>query len=419
MNIVLYKAVISSGALAMLAATLLWLRNDARAARLSRWINIPSLWALTRLLPWLVIYMLLGFQPQSDVATAFWPQGLGASEGRLPYRDFETFFSPLFPYLLALPLLLWKDPRALILFLSVLEALTVSLTLRASDSSPSLAARARWLAFYFLAPGPLLLSVIGGQEDFLVWSGGLVLWLCFRRWREFGAGLAAVACALVTKPLFIIPAAAVLGLSRRRWHYVAAALPLALLVLVTLWLMVGREFLQVLSQTGNVTPPNIWIWIHWWSGGRFNLHLPGLSLTLVAFVVGISAAYFGFARDRIGNEIRGYFAAWTFVFALSMLLNLKSLGAYFGYFALPALALFHPLANRRALSWWVVLGTLAPIESSLWYRTREPLLTSWPNSPWVALEYCLQALMLAALIGLAWAAHRSLWATRAQTQPVQ
>ncbi len=408
MRILLYKAAISGVALVVLWVALRWLRDESRAKQAARWLGVPTWWILTRVLPWIVIYFVAGFTVQSDVATTFWPQARGIVDGGLPYRDFESFFGPLFPCLIALPLLVWKDPRAIILFLSLLEAMTAALTLRAARVDRDSPERVRLLAIYFLAPGPLLLAVVGGQEDFLLWTGGLLLWLAYARKRDFRTGLLTVACTLLTKPLFVIPAAAFFGLSRRRWRFLAGALPASLVVLFALWQLTGREFLRVLSQSGNVSPPNIWIWLHWLSAGFIPIEHPAFSLAMLGLVTVFGLVYFARYATKIEGSQRYFFAAWTVLFVVSLLLNLKSLGAYVAYFSLPALILFHQTRDRLALAAWFVLGTLAPIESSLWYRTGERLLTGLPPTRELALEYGFQGLMLASLVIIGLAAQRAL-----------
>ncbi len=408
MTVLWYKTELALAALAAMGLVLAVLRNDARARWVGGWLNVPVCWIAARLLPWVAIYFIAGFLPHSDVARVFWPQARGVLAGGLPYRDFDSSFGPLFPGLIALPLLVWRDPRAIVLFLSVLEAVTVALTLGAARVPSGSAARARWLALYFLAPGPLLLAVVGGQEDFLLWAAGLVVWIAVVAGRSVAAGSLAVLGVLITKPLFAIPAAAFAGLSRRRWRYLAGAAVPALVVLGMLILLTGPKFLGVLSESRNVSPPNLWIWLHWFSGGRIAIGNPLLSFSMVV-ITGAFAIWL-FARYRAAIEHRPslFFAAWTLLFAVSMLVNLKSMGAYFGYFALPALALFLDPPHPGALLAWVVFGTLGPIESSLWYRTGERLLIGWPDSPWLALEYGLQGVMLICLIVLALAAHRFL-----------
>ncbi len=410
MNILVAKTLVSLAALLVLAGAQAWLRDDRRAHAAARWLNVPACWFAARLLPWLALYLVAGVAPHSDVATAFWPQARAALAGAVPYRDFECYFSPLFPHLLALPLLVWRDPRALILFLSALEAVTVALTLRAAQVPAASAARARTLAFYFLAPGPLLLAVVGGQEDFLLWLGGLLVWLAWRRYGDLAAGLATVGAALVTKPLFALPAVALLGASRARPRFLAAAVPAALAVLAALWALTGRAFLHVLHQSENLSPPNVWIWLHWLSGGAIAHEHRGLSLVVLGVVLAFGAWYFARHAAAVASGPRGFFAAWTVLFVVSMLLNLKSMGAYLAYFALPALVLCSAPPHRGALAAWLVLGSLAPVESSLWYRTGAPLLTGLPGSPLVALDYLLQGVMLACLVGLGLAAHRRLGA---------
>lgn len=408
MKIFLYKSLLTAASLLGMWVAHLWLRDEARARRFGRWLDVPAWWALTRVLPWIAIYFVAGFATQSDVATTFWPQARGAVEGGIPYRDFESFFSPLFPYLIGLPMLVWKDPRAIVLFLSLLEAVTAAWTLRAARYEVGSPERVRLLAYYFLSPGPLLLAIVGGQEDFLLWSGGLLLWLAYKRAGDFGTGLLTIVCTLLTKPLFVIPAAAFFGLSRKRGRFLLGAVPAAVLVLVVLWVLTGTKFLAVLSQSGNISPPNIWIWLHWLSAGLIPIEHPSLSLAMVGFVTLFALFYFARNATRIAASQQKFYTAWTVLFILSLLLNLKSLGAYVAYFSLPALVLFWQLRSRAALAAWLVLGTLAPIESSLWYRTGEKLLTGLPPTRSLAIEYGMQGVMLACLVYLGLVAQRAL-----------
>jgi hypothetical protein len=408
MNILLAKAALSFGFLAAAAAAAFWLRDEARARTAARWLDLPLCWVLTRLIPWLGIYVVAGYLPQSDVATAYWPHALAVLRGDLPYRDFECFFGPLFPYLLSLPVLLWEDPRGLVLFFSLLEAVTVALTIKAEALAPGTPARARWLALYFLAPGPLLFGVVGGQEDFLFWLAGLLLWQVLLRGREFGAGALTVLAVTLTKPLFVIPAALIFGLSRRRLHFLLGAVPLALGVLAILWFGTGRAFLSVLSQGNNISPPNVWIWLHWLSAGHIDIVQRGLSLALVLSIAAFGFVVFARRAPVLLASYRHFTAAWTLVFAIFMLFSLKSLGAYFAYFALPAFGLFMAQRNVRALALWMLMGAVAPVECSLWFRLGEPLITGLPASPAVWLEFALQGVQLVCLVVFAWSAACSL-----------
>lgn len=415
MNILIAKTIISIGCLAAAGLAALWLRDAQRAQKAARWIDLPLCWLITRLVPWFGIYFVAGYLPQSDVATAYWPHALAVLRGDLPYRDFECFFGPLFPYLVSMPVLLWKDPRVLVLFFCVMEALTVALTIRAERLAPCTPERARWLALYFLAPGPLLLGVVGGQEDFMFWFAGLLLWHVVLLGREFGAGGLTVLAVATTKPLFIIPAALIFGLSRRRRRFLASALPLALGVLATLWLLTGRAFLGVLSQGDNISPPNIWIWLHWLSAGHIGITHRGLSLAIVFSVAVFGFGLFARSATVLLASYRHFTAAWTFVFAVFMLFSLKSLGAYFAYFALPAFGLFMAQRHTRSLILWMIMGAVAPIECSLWFRLGEPLITGLPERPAIWVEFALQGVQLFCLVAFAWTAASFLRGKNAST----
>ena len=46
------------------------------------------------------VYFILNQNVTTDVASAYYPQGLNVLDGQVVYRDFESSYSPLFPYLM-------------------------------------------------------------------------------------------------------------------------------------------------------------------------------------------------------------------------------------------------------------------------------------------------------------------------------
>ncbi len=364
--------------------------------------DVSLLWCAARLLPFLVVYVFAGFSPESDVATCFWPQAVGALAGQVPYRDFESFFGPFYSYLLAVPLLVWKDPRAIILWMTLLEALTIALTLRAAKLDAPGVARTRFLLCCFLAPGPLLLEVIGGQEDFLLWTFGLLTWAALSRSRDVLAGSVTAAAMLCTKVLFLLPLVGFFGLAHSRVRYLAVLVPTGGIAALLLWQLTGTAFLSTLGQSSNISPPQVWILLHFLSQGRIPAGTPVISFSVI--VVLLLAAFFGaiWRADDLRKDFAAFAAGWTVLFALLLLLSPKSQGAYFANFALPCLCLI--IDRPRLLVVWVVAGALAVIEPSLFYRFGEQLPANFAavRGPAGFLDLALQALLVTGFATLAW-----------------
>lgn len=401
------KTVAASGCLLALAAGLLLIScvRDNLLERLAPF-DIPVLWLSTRLLPFVLVYIVAGHAAQSDVSTCYWPQAVGAASGHVPYRDFESFFGPLFPYLLAAPLPLWMDARVLILWMSVLEAVTVFSTLRISELNRPGRRRARFLLCCFLAPGPLLLTIVAGQEDFLLWLAGLLTWTLAVRGRDIAAGTVALAGLLFTKALFLLPLAGFLGFAGSRKRFLSVLLPAGIFGAILLWLLTGPEFMAVLGQSHNISPPQIWILLHAATGGI--VPAGGRAISFTVMLVFLCLAFVtGAKRTMVLHQSFAAFAAyWVVLFGVTMILSPKSQGAYFGIFSLPALVLV--LDRPAALVVWVFLGTLAPIVPSIFYRLGEPLSASLDGIPgllgWV--DLLLQTCMVVAIFFLAWQAWR-------------
>ncbi len=414
MQIVWLKVGIALGCLSALAGALAMakrLRPEAHAAAAR--FDLPVLWVLARLLPFLVVYVLLGYKTESDVATCFWPQASGAFAGQVPYRDFESFFGPLYPYLLAVPLIVWKDPRALVLWMTLLEAATIALTLRAARLDKPGLDRTRFLLCCFLAPGPLMIEVIGGQEDFLLWTSGVLTWFALRQSRDIlGSGISTLGM-LAVKALYLLPLAAFFGLARSRWKYLAVLAPVGALTIVVLHHLTGTAFLGMLGQSGNISPPQIWIPLHLLSQGLIPSGSPLISFSVILVLLG-SAFYFGWKlASAIKTSPEIFMAGWTMLFALLMVLSPKSQGAYFLNLALPCLAL--ALHRPRFLVVWAIFGALAGVEPSIFYRLGEqqPGGFSEIKSLGVAVDLGLQAVMVVMLLWIA----REAWRTFNQPTP--
>jgi hypothetical protein len=403
MTTIYLKIALAAACVAALAVALALSRRlrPATLARLAGF-DVAALWLLTRVVPIGVIYFAAGFSPESDVADVYWKQAVGAISGRVPYRDFESAFAPLFPDLLAVPLLVWRDPRALIVWMTILEAFTIRLTLHAAGMSRPGLPRLHFLLCAFLAPGPLMLEVVGGQEDFLLWTFGLLVWLALRQSRDTLGGAIAAAAMLFTKATFVVPLAGLFGIARARLRFVAVIAAVGLVTLLVLVKLTGSDFLAVLRRSGNISPPQIWILLHFLSAGVVPAGTPVLSFVVIAgaFLAALGGSLA--KADELRTSWPKFAAGWSVLLATMIVLSPKSQGAYFGYFALPALAV--GLGRPRFLAIWVLTGALAVIEPSVFYRLGEQL----PDGPaavhglWGAIDLGLQAVLVLAIVWIAW-----------------
>jgi hypothetical protein len=69
---------------------------------------------ISRLAVFVGLYLVARQPVRSDVPLFYVPQGLAVLEGRVPYRDFDSSYAPLFPYVVAAVLAVWRSPLALV-----------------------------------------------------------------------------------------------------------------------------------------------------------------------------------------------------------------------------------------------------------------------------------------------------------------
>ncbi len=137
---------------------------------------------ISRLGLFIGLYLILGYEVKGDVGHYYFQEGQHVLDGKTVYKDFETSYSPLFPYLIAGILLIWHSAKALILAAIVFEFLSLPIWLAVSR---------RWFKekttriatlLYVTSPIPLLNVGMKGQNQ--VWVAFLLvisLWLLTRR----------------------------------------------------------------------------------------------------------------------------------------------------------------------------------------------------------------------------------------------
>ena len=79
----------------------------------------------SRLAMYVLTYVILGQEVPSDVPWVYYPPGQLILEGKLPYRDFESSYAPLFGFVSAALISLWNNTKVFVLFAIAVEAVSL------------------------------------------------------------------------------------------------------------------------------------------------------------------------------------------------------------------------------------------------------------------------------------------------------
>ncbi|MGV3558804.1 hypothetical protein [Larkinella arboricola] len=376
MFIVLSKAVVSVllGALALLMA----FRRPVIASFLDQsqrpWLLI--FWVVLRLIPFVGIYLVFGFTPQSDVANYYYPIGLSAKALEVPYRDVVNPYSPFYGFWMAIPLLFWNNTKALVLFLTLIEFLAVWLTYRTYDGLLSRGERLFRALFYLMLPVPFCMSVLSGQEDVMLWIFALLAIVVLKRYNnDYLCGLLLALGILSTKAVFILVLLPFFLLSRRPLPFMAGLATLGLPVFVFLYLKTGVLFIeQPLLEGAYLKAPNWASVLHPWISGftNFELSIWNYAGLLISLLVGIQTL-----RLRGQHDYRTYFPLFYIAtFSIMTVVQKNAIANYAYLFMLPLVVQMLDFRNRTALILLVLFNILAAVHPSFWWRIGQPYYQS-------------------------------------------
>jgi hypothetical protein len=356
------------GLVGLHAALAAWARrralSEAQVTRLAWacwWTTRPGLFVLA--------FIVLGMAPTSDVIEHYVPQGLAALRGELPYRDFDSSYGPLFPYVIAGVLRVIARPEAVVLLAVLFDGLAMRLWLRATESAVPARARAEGLLLYACAPVVVWNTALVGQNQ--VWlSAGLAggVWLLTRA-APLRAGLVFALGALAVKVLglLLVPYAVLVSAPRAR-VVLSLAVVLGLAVVLVPFASAGAAVWQPLTEeAARATSGNV----------PFLLGLLGLDSTraaarpALAIVVALSllgASAFAARRVVHARGPAAHHAALCVVMLVLMLASKKAYATYLVIFWLPmCLVLAQQGLSRAGLVAFGAVSVLATIEPALWF----------------------------------------------------
>jgi len=171
-----------------------------------RWLRALTVAVWTGRL--LLAILLYRFFPElvrfSDAVNFYYPQTVALIEGGLPYRDFVTHYSPLFHPLLAVGVLLWRSPGAIVVIMLIAEAaLLVNILLFTRQFGRTLDG---WRTIWLTVSSPVMIYWvgIGGYNSVLIAAFAMSGLLSLARNRSFRAGLDGAYSLLCCKLLGIL-----------------------------------------------------------------------------------------------------------------------------------------------------------------------------------------------------------------------
>jgi hypothetical protein len=326
---------------------------------------------LGRLVPFVVIYLIMGLEPHSDVPI-FYESASHALRGEVVYRDFWSPYSPLFAYITALPLLVWHSAKSIVLLMILVEGLAWWFTYRFYRPRQGKVAQL-WALLYLVLPGPFVFCILGGQEDVWMWVFGVAsLWLWAAGASAFRLGLLMAAMLIVTKALAVLIAIALLFWVRRPVHYVAGLAVLGLPALILLYVLTGEGMLTPLMFASMPFAPNLPTVLAPLIGD----FTPYAGLLSTAGLVGVLvlSAWGGWQlrRGHVPYE-QALPILWVLCFGFMMFIHKSSFGNYLFIYALPLMVILPDWKDTRLIVVLLVLNSLAAVHPSLWWQIGAPI----------------------------------------------
>lgn len=366
-------------------------------------------WFVLRLLPFLGIYVLLNYEPQSDVKEYYYPIGIGAGLGKMLYRDVLCPYSPFFGYYLAGPLWLWNNTRVIVLTMTVVEALAVWLTYRDNYGSEPKGQRLFRTLFYYLLPVPFVFCIMSGQEDVSLWIFGLLAGQAIAAGHSFRAGLWFTFGLLSTKAVFVLLVVPLFFLVADKIRFLAGCIVLGLPVALFFYWKTDLQFiLQPLEEGTYLKAPNLRSVLAPFIGEAINrtVRIESYAGLLVVVLVTVGVLL----TMRTGNRRRSVALLYVLVFSLTTVVQHNAIGNYAYLFMLPLVFTMVDFRDRWSCFVLLAFNMAAAIHPSFWWRLGRPFYYGFSqiNRPVYWLEYGLELFLVGGFAYIAFRAARSL-----------
>lgn len=366
-------------------------------------------WFVLRLLPFLGIYVLLSYEPQSDVRDYYYPIAIGAGVGKVLYRDVYCPYSPFFGYFLAGPLFLWNSTRTVVLTMTIVEAIAVWLTYRDNYGNEPRGQRLFRTLFYYLLPVPFVFCVMSGQEDVSLWIFAILAGQAVASGNSLRAGLWFGLGLLSTKAIFVLLGVPLFFLVKDKIKFLTGAAILGLPVLVFLYWKTDLLFLtQPLEEGTYLKAPNIRSVLAPLIGEAINRTVKFENYAGLLITMGVTLGVI--LTMRTTNRQRSVALLYILMFSLTTVVQHNAISNYAYLFMLPLVFSLVDFRDRWSCFWLIGFNVAAAIHPSFWWRIGQPFYYKFSqlNQPNYWLDYGLEVFLVIGFAYIAFRAARSL-----------
>lgn len=332
---------------------------------------------LFRLIPWIGIFLIVNEEPRGDIPFFFY-KAEAAKRGGFVYRDFWSYHAPLYAYIISIPVWIWHNARAIVLFMVLMESGILWLTYQTYKSRSSKALQLA--AIYYMLPAAFMYILVDGQEEVWFWGAALLIWrYTLKRTVDYevGVGLLYAMTLLTIKVTFIFLLPALLVMVRKPVKMLLVMAAVGLPAVGFLYWQIGDLFLMPIQHTEQLMTPNLFsvsrpfIELFFHVDEKKSTMINWFGLLFTVFIP-VYMAYK--ARHRHINEVLpGLFIA---CFVCMMLFQASAMGAY--VIAYLMAVLFEIIDIRKTVHIIVLLALnwLTVVQPFIWVYIKQPAYTS-------------------------------------------
>jgi len=388
MSVVLGKVAISL--FLSLLTTVLLFRKDKLSHLVNRnsHVAILSSWVALRIVPFILVYGLLGYSVKSDVVF-FYDTARQALEGLIVYRDFWQPYSPLFPYFNALVLIIYDAPESIIFLMMIYELMAIYVTKALVGTKYSVF----YIILYLTLPAPFILLIFGGQEDIFLWLFiASAVWIFKKHKNGLYVGIVLGIGIICTKILLIIPIALLLIFSKLRLRILSGLLIVGIPSMLIMLYLVGEKILAPLELGDLPFAPNLVSILSPFIGG---IAPKSTLLNWGGLVIIIAGACYYLKNVKPYSESRLLIFAFILTNMITIVVHKNSLPNYLYTVMLPIIYFFGESFKTRQWVLMILLNIIGAVQPSLWYYLGGKYYDSFGSLSYLNIvEYSLQIVYL-------------------------
>jgi hypothetical protein len=349
----------------------------------------------------------------SDAALHYLRETLELLDGKLPYRDFHTSYSPLFHVLLAPFVAVWPSVGAIVLAMVLLESGLIALYFWRCRKREE---EDLWCVVYIYTFSPISAYwTLTGYNGVVISFFTLIALILAERKHDLMAGISAALGLLFSKLLMVLSWPAIVFVHGYRWHRRASPL-LVILAFLGIVYASGMDVLQPISrEIGKSTSGNLWF-----------LLAPLIStireaawfsvLPIIAFGATLLPLFVKYLRTSITQKDQIFDSGAAFFSVTCLLFMIVSMKSYSFYLQMAFLFIVHSVSRQpsmlmRALPAITYLGAVATIEPHLYLRLARPLLPIYDSPFYIAL-WIIDLVVVTCYVYLLFLCYRTLVLTR-------